>query len=59
MTSEQRESRREEVKVNIGRDLHYMSFHTVGTVRRTQNVDKSSSLGNASVCTNSELTYLP
>ena len=49
----EREQKRR-VKVTIGKDLHYMSFHTVGTIRRTQNVDKSTTRGKASVCTNSD-----
>ena len=42
-----------------GRDLHYMSSHTAETIRRAQNVDKSSARGNASVGNNSKLSNLP
>jgi len=55
----QRAEREQErsVEPTSGRDLHYMSSHTAGTIRRTQNVDKSLARGNASV--DSKLLDLP
>ena len=43
----QRAEREQErsVEPTIVRDLHYMLSHTAGTIRRTQNVDKSLARG--------------
>jgi hypothetical protein len=56
----QRAEREQErsVEPTGGRDLHYMSSHTAGAVRRTQNVDKLAR-GNASFGNNSKLSNLP